>query len=268
VSVVSILIGLVLSASGAESSAPSDAELLNQAEAAFHEGIRLRAQPDEARRSFRRAADAYEMLRQHGAANAVLFRNQGNACFLAGDVPGAILAFRRGLQIEPNDQVLRNSLDQARAQVAFPEPEALGRPVVDRWPPWLPRPSQGLLAGLALLLYGLGWLALTRWWMTRGGRWLWLTLLALGMAVLIGAGWGLAAWQASDEARHPLVVIAADGVLLRRGNGLAYPPRYETPVNRGVEARLLFERGKWLKIELARGESGWVPRAAVLQDGL
>jgi hypothetical protein len=62
------------------------------------------------------------------------------------------------------------------------------------------------------------------------------------------------------------VVIADDGVLVRRGNGLAYPPRYETPVNRGVEARLLFARGDWLKIELASGDSGWVPRRYTLLD--
>ncbi len=62
------------------------------------------------------------------------------------------------------------------------------------------------------------------------------------------------------------MVIAADGVLLRRGDGLAYMPRYDTPVNRGVEARLLFARGDWLQIELAAGEVGWVPRRLVLLD--
>ena len=62
------------------------------------------------------------------------------------------------------------------------------------------------------------------------------------------------------------MIIADDGVLLRRGNGLTYPPRYETPVNRGAEARLLVERGDWLKVELAGGQSGWVPLKYVLLD--
>jgi hypothetical protein len=64
------------------------------------------------------------------------------------------------------------------------------------------------------------------------------------------------------------VVIARDGVLLRRGNGVVFPPRYDTPVNRGVEGRLRFERGGWVQIELSGGEIGWVPRAAVLVDAL
>jgi hypothetical protein len=58
----------------------------------------------------------------------------------------------------------------------------------------------------------------------------------------------------------PLVVVAEDGVLLRRGDGLAYPPRYDTPLPRGAEARLRRERGTWLQIELSGGEIGWVPR--------
>jgi uncharacterized protein YgiM (DUF1202 family) len=62
------------------------------------------------------------------------------------------------------------------------------------------------------------------------------------------------------------VVIAEDGVLLRKGNSTAYPRRHETPVNRGVEARLLFERGDWVQVELSGGETGWVPRGYVRID--
>jgi len=62
------------------------------------------------------------------------------------------------------------------------------------------------------------------------------------------------------------VVITADGVPLREGNGVAYPARYDAPLNRGVEARLLFVRGDWLQIELAGGEVGWVPGASTVSD--
>jgi uncharacterized protein YgiM (DUF1202 family) len=73
-------------------------------------------------------------------------------------------------------------------------------------------------------------------------------------------------WDSGRAADAPLVVIAEDNVILRKGNGLSYPPRYEQPVNRGVEARLRYERGDWLQIELAGGEVGWVPRAVALVD--
>ena len=57
-----------------------------------------------------------------------------------------------------------------------------------------------------------------------------------------------------------------DGVLLRKGDGQTFPPRYETPVNRGVEARRLYERGGWVQIELSGGEVGWAPRGCLLID--
>jgi hypothetical protein len=62
------------------------------------------------------------------------------------------------------------------------------------------------------------------------------------------------------------VVIARDGVLLRRGSSRAFPPRYETRLKAGMEGRLLFERGGWLQVELSGGEVGWVPRSAVVVD--
>ena len=114
-----------------------------------------------------------------------------------------------------------------------------------------PRPSTGL--------------ALTRWWMTRRGGLLVCAVAAFGACTLVGAVLLWQDWQSRAEARHPLVVIKDDGVLFYRGNGLAYP-RYETPLNSGVEARLLFERGEWLQLELADGEVGWVLRAYALVD--
>jgi hypothetical protein len=73
-------------------------------------------------------------------------------------------------------------------------------------------------------------------------------------------------WQERQEACYPLVVIARDRVLLRKGNGSHYPPSYDTALNRGVEAKQLFARGEWLQIELAGGEVGWVPVTSVLRD--
>jgi hypothetical protein len=64
----------------------------------------------------------------------------------------------------------------------------------------------------------------------------------------------------------PVVVLSEDNVLLRRGNGLSYPARYDTPLPRGAEARLLFVRGNWLQIELAGGEVGWVPARYTVRE--
>jgi hypothetical protein len=102
--------------------------------------------------------------------------------------------------------------------------------------------------------------------MAGQGGWLIFALVCCTGAALLAGEFVLAAWAEHDAAVHPLVVLADDGVALRRGNAFAYPPRYETPLNRGVEARLLFMRGDWLQIELAGGEVGWVPARAALVD--
>jgi hypothetical protein len=111
----------------------------------------------------------------------------------------------------------------------------------------------------ALGSYGVLWLALARWWMFHSRRWLLAAGFAAVLAGLLGASLFVETRRNRHDAVHPVIVIADDGVLMRTGNGLSYPPRYETPLNRGVEARLLHARGAWLQIELSGDEVGWVP---------
>jgi hypothetical protein len=252
---VAVVIGLLLLAT------PS--EVLRRAERAFAEGVRLRETPQQARQQFAESARLYEQLRRAGAHNPDLYRNQGRAYLLAGELAPAILAFRRGLLLAPADRDLTRALTYARDRVVYPEGSALGRPPPDNRPPWLPRTTPHQLVALAGLLYALGWVMLAP---ARKG---WLALPA--GACLLGAALLFQGFLAEERAfrqdrLQPVVVIAEDGVLLRTGNGLSYAPRYETPVNRGVETRLLYERGDWLQIELAGGEVGWVSRGHVLVD--
>ncbi len=246
---------------------PADDQLAAQAQDAFRQAVQLRDEPDKARPLFRRSADLFEELRQRGAVNPALLRDEGNAYLLAGDLPGAILACRRGLRLAPNDRALQQLLAAAREEVIYPQPGTFARPPVELRPPWLPRLplSSGLV--LTSAIYSLGCLCLTRWWMLRRGPWLALGLAAIALTALLAAALLAEGLHQRQETANPIVVIAHDGVLLRRGNGAIWPRRYETPVNRGVEGRLLFDRGAWVQIELAGGEMGWVPRKDVLMDG-
>jgi hypothetical protein len=53
---------------------------------------------------------------------------------------------------------------------------------------------------------------------------------------------------------------------LRKGNGEAFPPWFDSGLNRGVEATLLYQRDDWLQIELVSGEVGWVHRRDVVVE--
>jgi hypothetical protein len=130
----------------------------------------------------------------------------------------------------------------------------------------LPHVRAEVLLIAASIAYALAWIGLMRWRMVRSGRLLTGGVIALFVAVLFAVWLMVRAGQEQEEAVHPLVVICRDGVLLRRGDGPAFPPRYDTPIHRGVEARRLFERDGWVQIELTGGEIGWVSRQAVLVD--
>jgi hypothetical protein len=252
--------GFVVATDGA------DLELAGRAESAFHDGVKLRDKGELGRAEFLTAAACYEELRRRGIDNAQLEHNLGNAYFLADDLPHAILSFHRGLRLSPLDANLRQCLTEAREKVVYPDNTPFGRAPVVQVGLLLPGWVNNLILAAAALLYGLGSAAVTRWLMVRRFRWMavgGITLLIAGLLTLLLIQ---VARSAGAEDSHPLVVIAEDGVLLRKGDGLAFPPRYDTVVNRGVEARLLFEREGWVQIELAAGEVGWVPREYVLVD--
>jgi hypothetical protein len=243
----------------------SDVDLLARAEAEFQQGIELRGRSAEATRHFRSATDCYVELRERGHMVAPLCRNAGNAAWLAGDLPLAILSYRQALRLAPRDHEAETNLAFAREQVAYAQNGAFARPAADQ------RPYAHLVSPLAFLLLGLAFWSLaswatTRWFMTRDPKHRMLAGLALLGAVVALVTLFVDRRHSLDEAAHPLVVIAEDGLLLRKGNGLSYPPRVATGLNRGVEARLVYDKGDWLQIELSSGEVGWVARKAVLVD--
>jgi hypothetical protein len=263
-----VLAPLLIAALAAPSPSLPDAEVRERAEAAFAAGVRLRGDPQAAWPLFREAAGLYAELHRRGASNPALFRNEGNAWLLGGDLSRAILAYRRGLRLDPTDRDLRDALEYARGQVNHATTGGFGRPPRDDRPPWLPRVGLATWSFYLLLtLYAISCVLLTRWLMTRRPR-----LLSLGLAVLLVTAAAATlltlttAWENRGN-EHALVVVARDGVLLRKGNGPDYPPRSEAPLNRGVEARLLYRRGGWLQVELAGGEVGWLPASAALVDG-
>jgi hypothetical protein len=245
---------------------PTDPQVLADAGEAFRAGVERRAAPEDARDYFRTAADKFELLRRRGVDGTAINKNLGNSYLLFGDVPQAILAYRRALRFAGSDRHIQEALAFARSQVAYPAGGDYGRPPVDQRPPWLPRLSRCWYGTFGLIFYSFTQLALAFWWSGRPGRWgLWTLMSCIAFAIIVAA---LAAEESRDAdfTNRPVVVISDDGVLLRSGNGLSYPPRSEIPLNRGVEARLLFVRGDWLQIELSGGEIGWVPREYALVD--
>ena len=258
---------ILIAVLGSVPAVAQEADWRDRARQAFEEGMHLRGDPLRARERFRLAGSLYEKIHEQGIHNAALYRSQGSAYLLAGDLPQAILAYRRGLRSDPADTDLQEALAAAREDVARKLSGSLGRPPRSDRPPWLPRVGFSTWTfALLLLVYLLCCLTLARWAMTRRRE----LLLAGTIGLLVGGTAAVLLTLATiyEQRQHagPLVVIAQDELPLRLGNGLSYSSRYPETLPAGAEARLLFRRSDWLQIELSGGEIGWVPLSAALLD--
>jgi tetratricopeptide (TPR) repeat protein len=214
------------------------------------------------RGEYQLAASIYDRLSDQGICNGPFYFNQGNAHFMAGNLPEAILAYRRAERFIASDSDLQANLVDARSRVV--DPPATPK---SNWPVWL-RESRPKQAWMSFLSYLLGWGLFVYWLWKRNVQ-----SLATGLfflAIAMGQGAYVFFLERYDTA-NPLAVVSTDSTLLRKGNGLSYPPQEinSAPVrlNRGVEARVLTRRDNgWVQIELANGLIGWVPRDRVLID--
>jgi hypothetical protein len=249
---------------GCESSQNSPRAIKDDGTYFFLKGIEDRADAAVARIRFADAASDFDQSWAVGSHPPSLALNRGRAHFLAGQVPQAIRAFRDGLELFPWDAELQRDLVAARATVAYPtEPDPASRVRPDppaslrnRVSPW----DLFLAATLFALVVAVG---LARRF-TTADRWA-APLAATGLVGLLLVA--VAAWKIDAEARHeqahPVVVLAAD-MVLRAGNGTAFPARLGTPLPRGAEVRQLAQRGGWVQVQLPGGAIGWVPESAVL----
>jgi hypothetical protein len=258
-------IGLLWMAGPTGSASVTDREILNRAEAAFQSGVGARGSSEEAQH-FQQAAEYYDQLRERGIHNPALMKNQGNAYLLAGDLADAIMAYRRGWRLNPNDRELHANLSFARDEVVYSSTDSFARPPESLWPPWLPQLTNRFTFWLVCFFYALAWFGLARRWTARIEHRPWIGWVGAGGGILFAVIFALQERGEKADSEYPPVVIAADQTYLRQGNHSLYPQAYNTPLNRGVEARLLQVRGNWLQIELTGRQGGWVPRENALVD--
>lgn len=225
----------------------------------FAHGVTARGNARTAREAFARAAAGFdEAWRQSPTPERAAAR--GRAHFLAGDVSHSLAAVHAGLALAPYDAELQADLRGVRSTIRYPEPTAPAlrvRPfepsgLRSRVSPWDAFTAAGLCGLVAVV-----------------GSVLALTTRPRGAVIAAMVGWvgvaacGLLAWRIATE-RPPAVAILSADTVLRRGNGVSYPPRLTEVLPRGAELRPVGERGGWVQVELPGGAVGWVERTKVL----
>jgi hypothetical protein len=248
-----------------ESAPVTDQELLTAAEQAFIQGIEHRDDADQARPAFARAAASYDELWRRSHRSPELALNRARARRLAGDLPRAIVALHEGLAAVPWSRPLQVALEDARSAVAYSPNSATStqcRPPVAVGISTRMSPLEAWLLGG--LLWGLVFASATRFTMTRQPLWLAFGVVGLLLLVIMGSLWSWEHRLRERENAHPIGVLTED-VVLRKGNSDTYPVKLEGRLPRGVELRLLNERGGWFQVQLADGSIGWVPRSVLLR---
>lgn len=235
---------------------------------AFGKDYQLQALED-AHASFRSATNAvnyaeaaamYEsLIHEEGIRNGNLFYTTGNSWFMAGDVGRAILNYRRAEQYMPNNTDLKHNLQAALDMRADLIPEKEAHPVAEKLLGWhlnTPTPVRWIL--FAIVWFGF-WGAL--FWMQRSTRKeAKVSTIASGLislALLISL---VTEGVVKTKARPG--VITAPEVVARKGDGNMYAPAFLDPLHAGTEFQRMEDRGQWWHVELANGQTCWLPSDA------
>lgn len=195
---------------------------------------------------FADAVASYEAAVGRGEYSANLFYNLADAYYRTGDRGRAMLNYQRALLLEPRHTEAAANLAFVRGRTpasATAEDGFAGRLDADAWT-WAAA--------------GGGWLAVvalgTAVWRRRG-RWLFLPLGLVGVAVGAAAGWAL--YRLDAGAKNP-----ARAVVLLDETRVLYSPadnsKAVSVLTAGGEVRVLSAQGAWDYVQLGDGSRGWV----------
>ena len=205
------------------------------------------------------ALSDYELISGMGLESAALYCNTGDACFKAGNVPGAILYYERALKLDPSYSDARYNLELLNMGIQDridPVPEfvlkAWSREVCyimdsDAWAVCFI-----VFMALALALVLLFILSPS----VAGRR----TGFFAGIVMILLAAFSLtfSLWQKKDYMR------ADDAIVMRPVTSVKSSPSSEASkdlfiLHEGTKVKIIDEVGSWNNIELADGRQGWIP---------
>jgi len=217
--------------------------------------IKLRqAQQAYQKGDYQGAVEVYEQLIAQGYADAALYFNLGNACYLAGHSGKAVLYYEKNLALKPNDEAALENLEQVRSSLTDQIDQSMAP---DWWdwflqPQWLMRPNT-----LAILFALLVWLEMAALLARRRAAhfsWFpWITRGILTLAVITFLGTTFSYW---NTYHNPI------GIILNKETTMRIGPEQASPAIRtlheGTKVAYLDKIGSWDKVRLSNGQEGWL----------
>ena len=201
-----------------------------------------------------------KIIDQGAVANPHLYYNIANAYLLKGDVGRAILNYRRAEKIGGAGPDLQNNLRFARSKRLDQIPVRTEKRVLQTlffWHYDLAEKTRFIIACVCWIILCLAAAAMLLSPRLRSLR---LPLvLALFILLCLAASISLDVYQ---DWADPQGVIIAPSVIARQGDGENYPQSFAEPLHSGAEFHLLESRPDWLRVELANGDTAWIPAPA------
>lgn len=191
--------------------------------------------------------------------NPDLFLNWGNAALGAEHLGAAILAYRRALEMDPQNGPAKDNLLHARSLL----------------PDWIPTPEdqvgfgsffdgvrqlgKGQWRGIASILFLIAFALLAIYIRTNRTAFRNLAILAIGCWVAaLGIG-----WIPSGAIETADAVVIADEASVRSADSINAPLRFPKPLLSGSEVKVLESRDQWIRVGLSDGREGWLKSSAI-----
>lgn len=227
-------------------------------------GIQLLESNDPSARAAMSAAAANlnSVIREYDVRTAEAYHALGNAHTLNGDLGHAMLAYRRGEQIDPRNIRIKDSIEHIRDQVQVTvEPSVPNRirSVLISWRGIIPR-DWIWMSGVGFFIAS--WCVLALGIRSKEPK----PYRVLGIVLLVASLFPFTAlwYEWSYTHSNQAVVIIQDDVMAMSGpDDAIYDPVYSEPLQSGVEASLIESRDQWGKLVLIDGSECWVPLNAI-----
>jgi uncharacterized protein YgiM (DUF1202 family) len=229
---------------------------LVKAQEAFERGTRLaREDPDAAAQAFCESAAAFQSVIDSGVENGRLYYNLANAQLQLNDLGHAIANYLRAQRLIPGDGRLEANLQYARSLRRDQFDQPAGQALLRTLGFWHYHLSARTRLFVLLAAYVVFWLVLTVQMFFPRWRLRPMVVAITLVGVLLAVSLGASLYQDNCVTKG---VITANDVVVRKGNGEGYAPRFEQSLHAGVEFEQIERRGDWLHIRLPDGRDGWV----------
>lgn len=207
--------------------------------------------------NYQEAIDAYEQILSNGEASAELYFNLGNSHYKLNHVAPSIYFYEKALQLDPNDEDIKNNIEFAR-NMAIDDIEEVEETGINQW-------VNGLISTFSFstwavlsivfcvvfvilfLLYYFSFRPLFKRILFGG------SMVAILLCILSVV---FAFQQETYIQDNQYAIIFDEEVGVRDEPNLRGDASFQ--LHEGTKAKVLEDYQEWYRIELANGAQGWV----------